>query len=628
MRNNGWIIPGFFLFLGLSACNLPQASSPSPTPTPAPSLTATETLIPTATATPLPTPTPLPAARISSGALAFFNGDLLAARKEYDTALNSSAEDAIRREALWGLSRAEFEAENYPAALEQLRQLEQAYPGSDEAIKGSFLLGQTFFELNRYAESAAAYQYYLTARPGLLDAYVQEQRGDDFLNIPDYPNALAAYQAALAAPEQANSLGIRVKIANTSFGAGEYDVALALYDEVFAASNNDYLKAQMDFLAGKALIALNRKDEGYVRWQHAVENYPLAYDSYSALVGLVDANQPVDEFNRGLVDYFAGQYGVALAAFDRYIEKDAAHDGTALHYRALILREMGEYQKAVEVWSEFIEKYPDNRFWITAWDERAFTLWAYLDNYSAAADSLEKFARDVSGSQYALTYLLEAARIRERSGDLEKAANIWESLPNKFPSDSRMGEALFQAGIMRYRQKNYPSSNQDFQNAMQLVSEPWERARALLWLGKTYAAVGDTENEQKAWQQAQSIDVTDYYSIRARDLLDGRAPFQPPPVMNPGYDLAAERKEAASWLRIKFSLPAETDLSNIGQLGNDQRLRRGAELWQMGFTISRAWSLNCCAKRSRTTPPILSGWEITCSTWALTVPPFLPFGKY
>ena len=53
-------------------------------------------------------------------------------------------------------------------------------------------------------------------------------------------------------------------------------------------------------------------------------NYPRSYDSYLALVDLVEAGVPVDEQQRGLVDYYAGQYAVAIAAFDRYMQEEGA----------------------------------------------------------------------------------------------------------------------------------------------------------------------------------------------------------------------------------------------------------------------------------------------------------------
>jgi len=573
----------FFGLLILSACTLPGTTPPPPTNTPGPSPTATTP--PTVTPTPTlpPTPTPVPAVRISAGNRALANGDYFHAREEYQVALASSSDETVRADALWGLGKTDFLYENYPSALESLRALVQTYPQSEQAIRANFLLGETYFNLKRYQEAADAYAAYLKLRPGLLDAYTQGQRGDALSALENYPEALTAYQAALQADDQSSPTAMKVEIAQSYANGGEPTTALAMYDEIYAATDNDYLKAQMDFLSGQALLQLDRKKEAYQRWSHAVENYPMSYDSYSALVGLVDADQPVDDFNRGLVDCYASQYGVALAAFDRYIANHPDHDGTVLHYQALTLRELGEYEKAVISWTKLIAGYSNNRYWASAWDERAYTQWVYLDEYIPAAQGLQDFANTVAGSPFSVTYLMSAARIYERAGKLDEAAALWESLPDKYPSEGSFGEATFQAGIIRYRQGNYPKALQDFQRSLSLAADSSQRARALLWSGKAYQAAGDSANTQTAWQQAQAIDASAYYSLRARDLLDGREPFALAPSYNLNYDLGAERNEAASWLRVKFDLPANTDLSGLGTLDSDARLRRGTEFWQLGL---------------------------------------------
>lgn len=585
------------LLLGLlviTACSLPgltpapptETPGPSPTPTTPPSLTPTPTLS--------PTPTPLPAVRISAGNHALANGDYLHAREEYQAALASDSDESVHADALWGLGKSNFLDENYPDALDSLRSLVQAYPQSEQGIRANFLLGETYFNLKRYQEAADAYAAYLQLRPGLLQAYVQEQRGEAFSALANYPEAQAAYQAALQADGQRSPTAIKVKIAQADEYGGDPGAALALYDEIYAATSNDYVKAQMDFLAGRTMLQLDRKGEAYGRWQHAVENYPLSFDSYSALAGLVDADQPVDEFNRALVDYFAGQYSVALDHFNGYIASHPTNDGTPLYYKALTLYYLENYRRAVQAWDEFIRQYPENSRWATAWDAstdsngsfipgRAYTQWAQLGEYTVAAQGLQGYADQYPGSPFSGSYLMEAGRIYERAGKLDQAASAWESLPEKFPSDSAINEALFQSGIVRYRQSNYPQALQDFQRSLSLTTDPSIRARAWLWIGKAYQAGKDSTNAQSAWQQAQAIDASDYYSLRARDLLEGRPPFAPAPRYNLNYDLTAERLAATAWLRVKFTLPPDTDLSGPGTLASDSRLQRGTEFWQLGL---------------------------------------------
>ena len=110
-----------------------------------------------------------------------------------------------------------------------------------------------------------------------------------------------------------------------------------------------------------------------------------------------------------------------------------------------------------------------------------------------------------------------------------------------------------------------------------------DQARAYLWVGKTQEQLDDETAKQTAWQQAQAIDPTGYYSERARDLLVGRAPFEPPSMYDIDIDLEAERADAAAWLRVTFDLPPGTDLDGLGPLAGDLRIVRGTEFWELGL---------------------------------------------
>jgi tetratricopeptide (TPR) repeat protein len=111
------------------------------------------------------------------------------------------------------------------------------------------------------------------------------------------------------------------------------DTAIGLYDTIAANTTNDYTRAQMDYLAGRAYMSSGRATEAYERYKHAVENYPLSNYSYLGLIELLDAGVAVDDLDRGLTDYFAGVYDKALEALDRHIASNPTGDGTAHYYR-------------------------------------------------------------------------------------------------------------------------------------------------------------------------------------------------------------------------------------------------------------------------------------------------------
>lgn len=600
------LIPTLLIIvITLSSCTLPQTTvviTPTTTPAPARTPIPTPIITPAPTYTPLPSPTAIPVARITDGQKALFDGNYPQAYQQFQNAFSGSSNSDVQATALWGMSLADFETENFPSALESLRLLTQTESSTEHSIHGWFLLGETYYQLERYQEATQAYQKYLALRPNLLDAYIYEKMGDAYTSLGDLQGALQAYQQAEQSLGQQNLTAIKIKIANIYLHSGNTPTALQMYDDIFAASTDDYVKAQIDLLAGQALLSEGKTEEGYGRWHHAVENFPLAYDSYSALVGLVEAGQPVDNFNRGLVDYFAQKYDVALKAFQNYASQNPNHDGTVLHYMALTLREMGDYNSAVDLWNIFIDKYTGNRYWATAWDERAFTQWAYQNNYIAAAEGLEKFTQVTVDSPFAGTYLFDAARIYERAGNLEKAALVWENISQSNLESQIPGESSFQAGIARFRIGAFELANTNFQQSLLLSKDSSHRARALLWIGKTYSALGDVQNARYSWEQAHITDPGGYYAIRSRDLLENRPAFASPPDTNLIFDLSAERAEASSWVRITFSLPADTDLTNLSTLQSDSRFQRGQEFWELGLLDNARTEFEALRESLKTNP--------------------------
>ncbi len=244
-----------------------------------------------------------------------------------------------------------------------------------------------------YANAAQAYQMYLTLRPGVIDSYVQELRGDALTATSDYPDALTAYEAAQSAPHLDDAFALQIKIAQTHTQIGDYASAIAIYTSIMSSTNNDYTKSQMDYLLGEANLTLNKTDVAYGFFRDAIANYPVSYYSYQSLVELVNANVTVDDFDRGLTDYYAGQYTPALNAFDRYIAANPGNDGTAHYYRALTLRGMQNYNGAVTEFTYFIQHYSSNPHWADAWKQEADTQWNNLNDSKAATDTLLGFVK-------------------------------------------------------------------------------------------------------------------------------------------------------------------------------------------------------------------------------------------
>ena len=571
-----------FVFL-MSACQ----SFPIPIPISLPTAAPTHTQGPPPTHTPIPTPTlpPTmePVVRIDTGDQALFFGDFDLAREQYLAAFNDTTDDAIKAAALWGIGRTELADDRYQESIEALNNLISSYPDSTYAARAHFVMARAYDGLGQYPQAAEAYNTYMERIPGVLDGYIQEYRGDALNEAGDYTGAQNAYNAALTASRLDDGLTLQIKAAEARASFGDYAGALTLYDQIFAASTNDYVKAQMDYYAGNAHIELGQPEEAQTRYSHAVENYPLSYYSYLSLVALVDAGVQVDDLDRALVDYYADQYDVALVAFDRYIEANPINDGTPHYYRALTLRDLQRTQEAVDELNYFITTTPDHPRALEAWEEKGFLQWAALDDYEAGIQTFLEFVTTYPASPAAPDFLMNAARVTERAGRLEEAASTWERVADEYSSSEQVPTALYLAGVTRFRVGDQAGALTTFQRSLLLSSRPEDKARAFLWIGKTQQQLGDAASAQESWQQGQAADPAGYYSMRARDILLGRAPFESPASTDLNPDLVKERQDAEAWVRVTFGLPPETDLTGPGPLAQDPRFVRGTELWELGM---------------------------------------------
>lgn len=597
MKTNARLALLAALMLASLACNIQRVLDPSlPTSTSA----ALPQITPTWTPEPSPTPAQTSAARVEAGDLAFFNGDWDTARREYQQALNGSGDDDLSAAALLGIGRSYYEQGEYLAAREALNTQLSLYPASSWRAEAYFALAEVLEAMDNPSGAAEAYANYLQAQPGVIDSYIQEWRGDALRQALDYVGAIAAYQAAAGAARVSDNSSLQVKIGNAYLANGDVSNALLTYQAVAAATSNDFLKADMNLAMGRAYVQLGQPEQAYPLYLEAVNNYPLSYSSYAALVDLVNAGVEVDEFQRGLVDYYAATnssggdaqelYGVAIAAFDRYLLANPdVHASAAHHFMALSNRALGDTQTAIDQWDELITAHEFEDYWEEAYSQKALTEWAYQEDYEGAIDTLMGFLAAIPNAERAPEFLFTAGRIAERGGRLTRATELWQRLARDYPASGYAYDALFLAGISYYRLEQVENAHSLFNQALDFAISLEDQSQALFWIGKSQFELGDQAAAETSWQQTAATDLTGYYSERAADLLAGRPPFDPPASYSFAYDVEAERAAAEGWMRSTFGLPAGTDLSSPGALAADERFVRGQELWKLGqYSLARA----------------------------------------
>ena len=579
-----WLLTAIIILGVASACTLRannpfSKSLPSPTATKEPLYTATPSITPSPTVT----PTPKPAVRIENAEKAFFIGDWETTINEFQNALEFSTDPDVISSAKLGLGKTYFFAGNYHEAINTLESLVNEYPDFPHLAYAYFFLGRAKEAIDQPAEAKQAYQQYLALRPGIIDGYILEMQGDNALNSGDYANAASLYQKALNSPDPVDEEWINLKIARALSLSDDYQNALNLYEEIYDQTNNNQTKSLIHLREGQIYATMGEFELAMNSYSEAVTNFPTSYNSYSALVEIVEAEAPVDELQRGIVDYYAQQYGVALAALDRYMQNNPEDPATALYFSGLAYRASGNYQNAISQWEKITKEYPEHTYWDDAWEQMAYTRWAYLDEYTLAIENLREFVSLVPDHPRAAEFLFDAASIAEQAGKLELAAELWGKTATTYPDYERAKRAIFLKGITLYRLGDYPRAMAAFQMLSLEADTLEDLAAALLWMGKVDQIMGDENGAVTYWEQAANTDPSGYYSERARDLMRGREPFQTPVAYDLATDQAKERAQAEEWLRTTFQIPAGTNFQELGELGSNPSFLRANEFWNLGL---------------------------------------------
>jgi soluble lytic murein transglycosylase len=542
------------------------------------------TVTPSPSPSPTPSPTPIPEVRISIAENSFFEGDYQQALSELALAKKNTNDINLQSLSDIRIAQIYILESKFNDAINLLRPILENETIEDEIkAKASYFYGYAQENLNNAVEAASGYIGYANFYPNHLDSFMYEKAGDVLFQFDFFDDALDSYQKAIDFSVDQNNLDVKIKIGRIYAALNDHTNAIRVLMEVHDASPNEYTRAQMNLLVGQSYLALGLPEQAYARFQESVENYPRAFDTHSGLVALVNAGIPVNEFNRGLTNYYAGSYGLAINAFLRFIEQTPDHNGSALYFIGHSYLKMDEPANAIANWQQLVNNYPDNIFFVDTWEDIAYTQWAYLDQHSKAADTLLTFANSYATSEDATEALLEAGRIYERDNQLTNAANTWSSLIDLYPQLEISSQALYLSGITNYRLEKYDQSLAQFQRYLLLTSIPEQKSSAYFWIAKIYEKLGDTEKARISYQDASTQDPTGYYSERAKEKLSNAPLLSPTGEVNLNINLEQERLIAEVWMRNTFSLPQDTNFITLVPFSTDPTFIQAQAYWDLGL---------------------------------------------
>ncbi|MFO7540560.1 MAG: transglycosylase SLT domain-containing protein [Chloroflexota bacterium] len=550
-------------------------------PTPTPGITAT------------PSPTPQPVERLTLGRAALDAGNEQVAISHYTAVLNQpeSLSPAQIQEALYHLGVAYQRSGSQTSAVSTFTQLLDLAPTQAPAVT-HFYLAQAHQQLGEHEAALAAYERYLESHPETA-AYVRPYMATVHLAQGNREAARRAYEAALDAPAHyLTQIEIRQELVEFYLADRSYEAAIAQYDAIRDLAQTEATKGRMTYLAGAAEQLRGSSEAAYARYLEGVQTYPRAYESYLGLVELVNNDQPVDEFQRGLVNYYATVYEPAVAAFGRYMEANPETYRADTHlYRAWSYEGLGNLEAALAELDRYALAVAPQ-----ATMERGRMLARAGQPQQAIAAYLSYLEQFPDGPDAAFCAWW-AAVLTEREGETETAVTRYLFLADNYSWHDDAPQALFRAGFLQLELGQTETAVATWIRLTQTYPNRDESAAALVWLLRTVnpdqftGQVGGPVSSadaatlpQAVEQWATSSRSAGYYALRARDLINDVTPFH----SDAPFTLPAAPDEgqaaAETWLRQQLELGSDTAVSDLSStLRQDNRLIVGQQLWQMGL---------------------------------------------
>jgi soluble lytic murein transglycosylase len=567
------------------ATALPEAQitmTPSPamvslTPTLTPSPTPSPTLTPT------PTPTPLPEALFQAAQRAYHNGDWETAETLYSQLLQIyPLQEGLSVQVTLALGRVHLANAHYAQALEVLTPLLTGSFDLQTTAIAHQIVAEVLMASDQPGEAAPHYAALREFYP-ILEIFANEKEGDAYYRASVYEPALVHY---LFADAVADTAAIRArlqeKIGLCQAALGDYEAALVAYDAAEALLTTESQRARILYQTVETAQLFDDTPEATRRMQRLVDDYPKQSYAYDALIQLVENGIPVDDMQRGLVDYYAGAYAPAVQAFYRVVNADPEHSGAPHYYTGLSFLEAGSPTLALGAFQILIDTHPDDSYYGDAVMGKAEALTAMERVYDATR-TYRIFVDEQPEHPLAPEALWHAATLTEDGGNLGFAAELWLELATQYPDDERAPEARFHAGLLYYQAALFQEAQQAWSDLVLWYPQHDRAQAAYFWSGKTYLESGELISATTAFSEAIALDPWSFYGLRAADRQAGASSFPPErtypaPIYSPEAQNEAELW-LASWLNLEpgqsFILPDEVLA--------DPRLERGSLLLSLGY---------------------------------------------
>lgn len=517
---------------------------PSVTPSPAPTDTATETAEPTST----PETSLSPDQRLEAAATLQRQGAYDRAVALYASVISEDPSSDLASQALFELGNTYHLQGDYALVIDIYDHFMNDYPDSSRLPQVWCRLALAHRERGEWALVAKYYQRYLATCPD-ASAAIYAGLAEAQINLGQDAQAATAYELALQGElASGQRLDLEEELAIVYRRLGMEDQALLHYGQAAALATRHSHRLWLRYEMANTLREAGQVEDAVDIYQGVMDNDPTDHSAYLSLVAMLDLEYPVDTLQRAMIDYYAGQYQIAIKLFDEYaapyetepvttaltitVPMTATVEAAALlpvselaqaHlYRGLSYRQLELYDEAIAAFEHLAETYPNSGlvkaslYQVGRCHELAGQEQAAMRAYGALVDEYPQY-------ELADLALWRQAQVLEGLEDWPAAADVYQRLVRDYPQSGYVASARFWQGMVFYHAADYQAARTAWSSHLdaELEIEIEEAAKLLVWCGKAAAHGQDAESAEAYWQEAAALAPDHFYGLRAETLAAG-----------------------------------------------------------------------------------------------------------
>jgi soluble lytic murein transglycosylase len=505
------------------------------------------------------------------------NGDYAHAADSFRAVLNGNPNPELARQAQFHLGESLALAHDNANATAALTTLINANGDDELARRARYFLADLYTTAHSYSQAIEQLRAY-RAQTYALMGEIDSQIADVMLAAGDNVSAIAQYGVALQDQTLTASQRVDIlkKLADVYSKSGQPTLAAARLGEAFNLATTNASRADVEYRWGLALDAAQQHSAALTHWRHALAAYVETDGAFNSLLQMVNAGESVDDYQRGVADYYHGSYDLAIAALNRYIKANPNHTAEPHYFVALSYQKNGSSANAIKVFDEIIQTHPKDKRVPDAWYNKAAAQ-SRLGDAGAAAATYTQFAALYPSDSRAADALWTAARLLDTAGRSDEALAQYQQLAAKYPASSYAPKALVNVGLDYYLAHDNASAQARWNLVAKTFPNSTEADRARYWLAKLAQARGDNSAAMQLFRQVAQPPRS-YYSWRALDVLEpDDAPIS--------YDVAAysmtpqpeEVKGFEVWL-AGWNPGGDVSSELSAAILGDFHFRRGVEL--------------------------------------------------